>query len=140
VSSLLQLTVDARQEVVSPFQTCYMLFTFVSWPETWVVWMQIRTAAATALQSVLAGHHENKFTSLGPVISDFCHSVLRACSAKETVHAGMLVDFLKAGLPLLPGPIVASVCEAILRLFTLAAVSVSCMSERMIVNTLVLLL
>jgi hypothetical protein len=77
------------------------------------------------MQSVLSHHHDNKFTALGPVVSEFCHSVLRACSAKETVHAGMLVDFLKAALPLLPGPVIASVCEAVLRLFTLAAVRVA---------------
>ena len=59
---------------------------------------------------------------VGGTVNEFCHTVLRACSAKETVHAGLLVDFLKAALPLLQSKIIASICEALLRLFSLAAV------------------
>lgn len=83
---------------------------------------QIRATAASSLQAVLAAHHETRCDALGSTVNEFCHTVLRACSAKETVHAGLLVDFLKAALPLLQSKIIASICEALLRLFSLAAV------------------
>lgn len=86
--------------------------------------VQVRTLAASSLQGVLSAHAERRCDALGQCVSEFCHSVLRACTAKETVQAGLLVEFLKAGLPLLSPPVIASVCEAVLRLFTLAAVSV----------------
>lgn len=76
------------------------------------------------MQAVLAIHHEKRFEACGPPIGDFCHSVLRACTAKETVHAALLVEFLKAALPLLPPAVITSVCEAIMRLLTLAVVRV----------------
>ena len=52
----------------------------------------------------------------------FCLSVLRACTARESAQTLLLIEFLKAGLPLLPADETAAVCEALLRLALLSVV------------------
>jgi hypothetical protein len=92
--------------------------------------LQVRAVAAASVQSILSHHRDKRCTVLGDYVGAFCSSVLRGCTAKESAQTLLLIEFLKAGLPLLPTDHVALVCDALLRLATLAMVCcVLCVSQ-----------
>jgi hypothetical protein len=101
---------------------CCLHLTFVHLHHVVRVASQIRTVAAGSLQVVLARHHEAKFEVAASHVAQFCLSVLKAATARETAQTVLLIEFLKAGLPLLPRQQTSAVVEALLRLAQLSVV------------------
>lgn len=97
---------------------------------------EIRTVAAGSLQVVLARHHEAKFEVAASHVAQFCLSVLKAATARETAQTVLLIEFLKAGLPLLPRQQTSAVVEALLRLAQLSVPRVTALMLSVVTHLL----